>query len=142
MTRRRFLQGTALAGVGAFLAACTGGADRRRRPVGRDRTHRSRSPSRRRPPRPPVRRAAPTPKTVTGPLKFANWPAYIDLAGKAGDAGEYAPGSSPTLEEFKKKYSIDVDYEEKIERQRRRSSPTIQPAARRRRADRLGPRSS
>ena len=45
---------------------------------------------------------------------FANWPAYIDLAGDAGTAGEYKTGSSPTLEEFKKKYGVDVNYQEKI----------------------------
>ncbi|MEJ7697562.1 MAG: hypothetical protein WKF78_13320 [Candidatus Limnocylindrales bacterium] len=52
--------------------------------------------------------------TATGPLKFANWPAYVDLAGDAGEAGEYSAGSSPTLEQFKAKYKIDVDYQEKI----------------------------
>src|SRR4029079_15213224 len=31
-----------------------------------------------------------------------------------GEAGEYAPGSSPTLEEFKGKYGVEGDYEEKI----------------------------
>ncbi|MEA2674814.1 MAG: spermidine/putrescine transport system substrate-binding protein, partial [Chloroflexota bacterium] len=60
--------------------------------------------------------ASPTPlPSPTGPLKWAQWPAYIDLSGKAGDAGEYAPGSSPTLEQFKKAYGVEVDYEEKIE---------------------------
>jgi spermidine/putrescine transport system substrate-binding protein len=60
--------------------------------------------------------ASPTPQpSPTGPLHWAQWPAYIDLSGKAGDAGVYAPGSSPTIEDFKKKYSVDVDYEEKIE---------------------------
>jgi len=57
--------------------------------------------------------ATPEP-SPTGPLMFANWPAYIDLAGKAGDEGAYSAGSSPTLEDFKKKYGVDVDYQEKI----------------------------
>ena len=60
--------------------------------------------------------ASPTPvPQVTGPLHWAQWPAYIDLTGKAGEKGEYAPGSSPTLEQFKKQYKVDVNYEEKIE---------------------------
>ena len=48
-------------------------------------------------------------------LHWANWPAYIDLTGKAGGAGQYAPGSSPTISDFQKKYGVTVDYEEKIE---------------------------
>jgi spermidine/putrescine transport system substrate-binding protein len=69
------------------------------------------------PPAPSATEAAsPTPKpSPTGPFHWAQWPAYIDLSGKAGDAGVYAPGSSPTIEDFKKKYAVDVDYEEKIE---------------------------
>jgi spermidine/putrescine transport system substrate-binding protein len=92
LSRRRFLQGTTLAGFGAFLAACggTGGLASAGASV------------------------APSP-SPTGVLKFANWPAYIDLAGAAGEAGEYAPGSSPTIEEFQTTYGVDVDYEEKIE---------------------------
>jgi len=114
LTRRRFLQGSAIAGVAAFLAACTG-----------TKTGASASPST------PAASAAgggasasasasvepsvaATPKVVSGPLKFANWPAYIDLSGKAGDEGAYAPGSSPSLEAFKKQYNVEVDYEEKI----------------------------
>lgn len=92
LTRRTFLQGSALAGAGAFIAACSGGS----------------TPA-------PASDAAPTPKTVTGPLKFANWTAYIDLAGAAGEEGVYEPGSSPTLESFKTEFSVEVDYEEKID---------------------------
>ena len=62
--------------------------------------------------------AEPTPATplvVTGPLKFANWPAYIDQAKAADtDTGVLPAGSSKSLEDFKKKYKIGVDYEEKI----------------------------
>jgi spermidine/putrescine transport system substrate-binding protein len=53
---------------------------------------------------------AATPKVASGPLKFANWPAYIDL----GDADSYTPGASPSLTAFEKKYGVKVDYEEKI----------------------------
>ena len=87
LTRRTFLRGSALAGAGAFIAACAGGA----------------TPA-------PATNAAPTPKTVTGPLKFANWTAYVDLAGAAGEEGAYEPGSSPTLEAFKSEYSVEIDY--------------------------------
>ncbi|HET7029470.1 MAG TPA: ABC transporter substrate-binding protein [Candidatus Limnocylindrales bacterium] len=109
LTRRRFLQGSAVAGVAAFLAACTG-----------TKTGASASPST---PAastgggasastaPSVEPSvAATPKVASGPLKFANWPAYIDL----GDADSYTPGASPSLEAFKKQYNVDVDYEEKI----------------------------
>jgi spermidine/putrescine transport system substrate-binding protein len=113
VTRRRFLQGSALAGFGAFLAACTAGA------TDAPSSGATKAPVSVAIPTPPPETAGPTvaatPKTVTGPLHWAQWPAYIDLAGKAGDDGKYAPGSSPTLEEFKKKYKVDVNYEEKIE---------------------------
>ncbi len=111
LTRRRFLQGTTLAGVAAFLAACSGSA-----------SSESNAPASVSIPTAPPVSATPAapgsptpPPTPTGPLKWAQWPAYIDLAGAAGEAGEYKPGSSPTIEQFKKKYSVDVDYEEKIE---------------------------
>ena len=113
LTRRRFLQGSALAGVAAFLAACTGSSGTNAPSVAGSDNANIPTP----PPAPsatPV--ASPTPQpSPTGPLHWAQWPAYIDLSGKAGDAGVYAPGSSPTIEDFKKKYSVDVDYEEKIE---------------------------
>jgi spermidine/putrescine transport system substrate-binding protein len=109
LTRRRFLQGTAFAGFAAFLAACTGG------------TSGSNPPASVSIPTPPPATPTPTPASPTpvpsptGPLKFANWPAYIDLTGKAYDTGEYTPGSSPTIEQFKKKYGVEIDYEEKVE---------------------------
>jgi spermidine/putrescine transport system substrate-binding protein len=113
VTRRRFLEGTALAGFGAFLAACTGGATET---PGASATN---APVSVAIPTPPPATAgptvAPTPKTVTGPLHWAQWPAYIDLSGKAGEEEKYAPGSSPTLEQFKAKYKVDINYEEKIE---------------------------
>jgi spermidine/putrescine transport system substrate-binding protein len=111
LTRRRFLQGSAFAGLAAFLAACTS-------QTGTE----SQAPASINIPTPPPvtpapsTAASPTPlPSPTGPLKFANWPAYIDLTGKAYDTGEYTPGSSPTIEQFKKKYNIAVDYEEKVE---------------------------
>jgi spermidine/putrescine transport system substrate-binding protein len=111
LTRRRFLQGSAFAGLAAFLAACTS-------QTGTE----SQAPASINIPTPPPvtpapsTAASPTPvPSPTGPLKFANWPAYIDLSGKAYDTEVYTPGSSPTIEQFKKKYKVDVDYEEKIQ---------------------------
>src|SRR3972149_4802956 len=76
--RRRFLQGSALAGFGGFLAACGRGA----------------TPN-------------PTEAAITGPLHFANWPAYIDLTEDET--------SSPTLTDFEAKYGIEVNYKEDIQ---------------------------
>jgi spermidine/putrescine transport system substrate-binding protein len=115
LSRRRFLQGSAVAGVAAFLAACTGtktgASSAPSAPAASSAGEASASAAATASVEPSV---AATPKVVSGPLKFANWPAYIDLSGKAGDEGAYAPGSSPSLEAFKKKYGVDVDYEEKI----------------------------
>jgi spermidine/putrescine transport system substrate-binding protein len=95
VSRRTILKGAALGGVATFIAACAG-------------TKASPAPS-------AGTSAAPDgPKTATGPLMFANWPAYIDLAGDAGEAGEYQPGSSPTLVDFQAEYGVEVDYQEKI----------------------------
>src|SRR5690349_11597514 len=110
LSRRRFLQGTALTGIAAFLAACTG-----------TKTGSSVSPStpaatggapsaEASVPASVAPTPAPTPKVVSGPLKFANWPAYIDL----GDKDAYTPGASPSLNAFEKQYNVKVDYEEKI----------------------------
>ncbi|HEY3335007.1 MAG TPA: extracellular solute-binding protein [Candidatus Limnocylindrales bacterium] len=111
VSRRTVLKGAALGGVATFIAACTG-------------TKSGASPS-----APASASAAPSTAVVpsasasaeptpqpspTGPLMFANWPAYIDLVGTAGDEGVYSPGSSPSLEEFQKQYGVKVDYQEKI----------------------------
>lgn len=111
VSRRAVLKGTALAGFAAFLAACTG---TKASPAATE-TPASTAPVATPTPAAATASAPPaTPGTPTGPLMFANWPAYIDLAGAAGTAGEYKPGSSPTLEQFKKQYGVDVDYQEKI----------------------------
>jgi spermidine/putrescine transport system substrate-binding protein len=109
--RRAFLKGSALAGFGAFLAACAGTASQAPSAPASINvpTPPPASPS-------PSVAPSPTPKPApTGPLKWAQWPAYIDLVGKAADLLKYLPGSSPTLEAFKKQYNVDVDYEEKIQ---------------------------
>ena len=112
LSRRRFLQASAFAGVAAFLAACTSGGT----------SSESAAPaSVSVPTAPPVASPTPTPASPTpvpsptGPLKFANWPAYIDLTGKAAEEEKYAKGSSPTIEQFKKAIGVDVDYVEAIE---------------------------
>src|SRR5439155_3650070 len=86
--RRAFLKGSALAGFSAFLAACAGAA--------------SQAPSAPAsinvptpPPASPSPSSAPSPTAKpnpTGPLKWAQWPAYIDLVGKADELGKYLPG--------------------------------------------------
>ncbi|HEX5826049.1 MAG TPA: extracellular solute-binding protein [Candidatus Limnocylindrales bacterium] len=106
VSRRTVLKGAALGGVATFIAACTG-------------TRSSASPASQAPaasgePGTSEAPASSGPQEATGPLMFANWPAYIDLAGDAGEAGEYQAGSSPTLEEFQKQYGVEVDYQEKI----------------------------
>jgi spermidine/putrescine transport system substrate-binding protein len=110
LSRRRFLQGSAMAGVAAFIAACTGTKTGGSAVPSTEAS----APASVAPSASPSPTVAATPKVATGPLKFANWPAYIDLAGAAGEEGAYKPGSSPSLEEFKKQFKIDVDYEEKI----------------------------
>jgi len=109
LSRRAFLQASTFAGVAAFLAACTGTGGEASAPG-------SISIATAPPVATPSGSAPPTPvPSPTGPLKFANWPAYIDLSGTAGEEEKYAPGSSPTIEQFKEKYGVDVDYEEKIQ---------------------------
>ena len=117
ITRRRFLQGTALAGLGAFLAACSAGATDAPSTAAGPSVAPSNAAIPTLPPATPIASVAATPKVLSGPLHWAQWPAYIDLSNKPGKDGlyHYAPGASPTLEQFKAKYKIDVDYEEKIQ---------------------------
>jgi spermidine/putrescine transport system substrate-binding protein len=109
ISRRAFLQASSFAGAAAFLAACTS-------PSGESSAPGSIAIATAPPVATPTESVAPTPvPSPTGPLKFANWPAYIDLSGKAAEEEKYSPGSSPTIEQFKAKYKVEVDYEEKIE---------------------------
>jgi spermidine/putrescine transport system substrate-binding protein len=86
LTRRRFLQGSALSGAAVFLAACSSS--------GGTAAPESGAPSN-------------GPQEATGPLQFANWDAYIDLT-EVGD-GEYDL-PSPTLDDFAAEYGVEVDY--------------------------------
>ena len=94
ISRRRFIQGSGLAGFGAFLAACSTG------PVG------SSGPSATAGPGTPAPTSAasepPASQSPTGPLQFANWDAYIDVE----DDGV----TSPTLVEFEAEYGVEVEY--------------------------------
>jgi spermidine/putrescine transport system substrate-binding protein len=117
LSRRAFVQGTALAGFAAFLAACTGTKSSTAPSASAAASASSAAESA----APSVAATAaptftPTPQVITGPLKFANWPAYIDQV-TAADAttGVLPAGSSKTIENFKKKYNVKVDYVEKID---------------------------
>jgi spermidine/putrescine transport system substrate-binding protein len=101
LTRRRFLQGSALSGAAIFLAACgTSGATTAPSGGGDGGT------------------------TPTGPLQFANWDAYIDLT-EVGD-GEYDL-PSPTLDEFTAEYGVEVDYANAIIEDNESFMATIRP---------------
>ena len=105
VSRRTVLKGAALGGVATFIAACTGQRTGASTPSA---AASAAAPSDAAASESPAESTAPP--TATGPLMFANWPAYIDL----GDAEEYSPGASPSLEQFKAEYGVDVDYQEKI----------------------------
>jgi spermidine/putrescine transport system substrate-binding protein len=96
--RRAVLQGGTLVGVSAFLAACGGStASATAAPASGGTSTPAGTPA-----------ATPAgPPTVTGPLNFANWDAYIDLT-EVGD-GEYDL-PSPTLDDFAKAYGVEVNY--------------------------------
>jgi spermidine/putrescine transport system substrate-binding protein len=104
ISRRALLKGTALLGVGAFLAACTPG-----RPAVTPTTGGA---------TPTTGGATPTAAalTPTGPLNFANWDAYIDLTtlpgpdGKLGTDDDEYDLPSATLDEFAAKYGVEVNY--------------------------------
>jgi len=87
LSRRRFLQGTAFAGVAAFLAACTSGTNNSAGPS----VAGSGNPNIPTPPPAPSASdaAAPTPKpSPTGPFHWPQFQAHTDLIGKAVEAEE------------------------------------------------------
>jgi len=106
ISRRRLLQGGALAGFGAFLAACSsGGGTATSAPSTGAPASASASAG-------ASGEASPSASSsgsgeVEGPLNFANWPAYIDL--------NEDETKQPTIEDFKAKYKIDVSYVEDIQ---------------------------
>jgi spermidine/putrescine transport system substrate-binding protein len=102
MTRRRFLEATALAGVGAFLAACGGKGPESASAGAASTTAVSDSAT-------PASDAA-SPVTaagkIGGSLNFANWIGYIDIS---DDGSSY-----PTLDRFTKETGVAVNYDESI----------------------------
>jgi spermidine/putrescine transport system substrate-binding protein len=101
IARRKFLQGSALAGVGAFLAAC--GA----KGSGASPSAASAAPA-------SVPAASPSASTsaaaggkIGGDLNFANWIGYIDIS---DDGSTY-----PSLEQFTKETGVKVNYQESID---------------------------
>ena len=94
VTRRVFIQGTGLAGVAGFLAACGAGSTASPSQAGVSAE-------------PTGTTTSPTAEPISGPLNFANWPAYIDLTEDES--------SSPTLTDFEAKFGITVNYQEEIE---------------------------
>lgn len=117
LSRRRLLQGTALVGVGAFIAACrsTGGvasptaAPASSAPTEAPSAGGSAAPS-----------SAASAAPLGGQLHFANWTAYIDLTVTPGNDGIEGTSDdgyvlpSPTLDQFKEGTGIEVTYEEAI----------------------------
>ncbi len=95
VTRRRFLQGSALAGVGAFVAACTGTPPATDAPTG--------APS---PGATPGDTSGPAP-TPSDVLNFANWPLYIDT-------DDDDPTKHESLENFTAEFGTVVNYSEVI----------------------------
>jgi spermidine/putrescine transport system substrate-binding protein len=94
LTRRRFLQGTAMTGVSAFVAACgtsgTGSA------VPAESPSASQAPA-----------ASEGAQSPSAELNFANWPLYIDT-------DDNDPTKHKTLEDFTAKYATVVNYSEVI----------------------------
>ena len=92
ISRRTMLQGTALAGVATFLAACGTPAAGSPAPT----TGGSAAPG-----------GAIEPPTPSDVLNFANWPLYIDQ-------DESSPPISPSLEGFEARYGTTVSYKDVI----------------------------
>ena len=102
LTRRRFLQGTALVGFSAFLAACGTSGTGTQAPPASAPGAASQSPA-----ASPTRVGAPSPRRRRTRSNFANWPLYIDT-------DENDDTKHKTLEDFKAKYGTTVNYQEVI----------------------------
>jgi spermidine/putrescine transport system substrate-binding protein len=109
LTRRRFLQGSALAGIAAFLAACGTKATSSTAPSAAASTAPSTAASGAAPSASAVA-SAPAPSAVAnvgGTLNFANWIGYIDIDEKTK--------KYPTLDKFTKEHGTKVNYVEAID---------------------------
>jgi spermidine/putrescine transport system substrate-binding protein len=103
VTRRGFLQGSALVGFSAFLAACgTKGTGASASPSASASASASITPE---PTASPSPTAKPSPAAI---LNFANWPLYIDVDAKDNTKHK-------TLEDFTAKYGTKVKYAEVID---------------------------
>ena len=101
LTRRRFLQGTALTGVAAFAAACsTGGTGG----TGSSAPAETATGGATEAPSASVGAAVQSPSAE---LNFANWPLYIDT-------DDNDPSKHKTLEDFPAKHGTVVNYSEVI----------------------------
>ena len=113
INRRRFLQGTALAGFAAFIAACTSSGNSAAPSVSSGAPVTA-GPGSAAPSAAPSASAAA--QVPTGPLNFANWDAYIDLTtvpgpdGKLGTDDDDYDLPSATLDEFAQKYGVEINY--------------------------------
>jgi spermidine/putrescine transport system substrate-binding protein len=111
LTRRRFLQGTAFAGVAAFLAACgtkgTAGSAAPSAPAAAPSTAASASAGASAGVSAPPSAAPSAAQNVGGKLNFANWIGYIDVDEKTKQ--------HPTLDKFSKEQGTAVNYVEAID---------------------------
>ncbi len=98
LTRRRFLQGSALTGVAAFVAACGTGGTGGSAPAGSADGGASEAPT---------ASEGGGAQSPSAELNFANWPLYIDT----DDNDET---KHKTLEDFTAKYGTVVNYSEVI----------------------------
>jgi spermidine/putrescine transport system substrate-binding protein len=106
LTRRRFLQGSALAGVAAFLAACGTKGTSSAPSVAPSAAPSAATPSAS--VAAPSASAAPSAlANVGGELNFANWIGYIDV----DDSG----AKHPTLDKFTSEQGTKVNYSETID---------------------------
>ena len=115
ISRRRLLQGSALVGIGAFIAACrSGGAAVASPSAPAESTVPTEAPS--------TVGSAPPASTgkLGGKLNFANWTAYIDLTVDPGPDGQVGTDDdaytlpSPTLDQFTQATGIEVNYKEAV----------------------------
>jgi spermidine/putrescine transport system substrate-binding protein len=100
LTRRRFIQGSTLAGFSAFLVACgtSGTGTKSASPS---------APASTEPGASPTDAPSTVPQSPSAELNFANWPLYIDT--DDNDTTKHK-----TLEDFKAKYGTTVKYSEVI----------------------------
>lgn len=98
LSRRAFLQGSALAGFSAFLAACGISGQASPAPTAAAATSGTASLT------PTV---GPSPTNFSGNLNWANWIGYIDVS---ADNKKH-----PTIDKFTKETSVKVNYQEAID---------------------------